>query len=66
VGMTEAELDTLLAPTGDAKNTHLAAIFGRALLTGEPEFWRFYPTLNLGVLLRDGKVAGISVTPVKG
>ena len=29
------------------------------------EAWRYYPSLNFGVFVHDGVVAGISVTPAK-
>lgn len=67
VGMTVAELDAIIDPQGDGAFQHDTFIFGRAVLGGaaEPEVWTYYPTLNLGVLIENGVVTGIAVTPVK-
>lgn len=67
VGMTEDELAEIIDPRGDGVFVHDTLIFGRAALGGatEPEIWTYYPTLNLGVLIENGLVAGIAVTPVK-
>lgn len=71
VGMSEADLKALLAPAGeDALKGELAYLLSRRSFggpDGQPlaeEEWTYYPTLNFGVLIVDGKVAGISVTPI--
>jgi hypothetical protein len=55
VGMTEADLNKILPPSG-AKT--------KLIKGGELEEWTYWSGLNMGVLLADGKVKGITVTPV--
>ncbi len=57
VGMAQSELDKIY-PTSKLPSVQL-------LRVGSLEEWKYYPGLNFGVCLRDGKVAGITVTPVK-
>jgi tetratricopeptide (TPR) repeat protein len=67
VGMDATDLDAMLASTGNQDANIETMVFGRAaFIEGAlPETWNYYPALNLGVLIEDGKVVGISVTPVK-
>jgi tetratricopeptide (TPR) repeat protein len=68
VGMTEEELITLIGGSGAQSTSNDAALLGRsAFIQGaDAEAWQYYPALNFGALLKDGKVIGLSVTPVKG
>lgn len=73
VGMTQAEFDALLSPAGGSElEPELAYVLSRRSFGGpdgqplEEENWIYYPTLNFGVLIEDGKVAGITVTPIAG
>ena len=71
VGMSEAELKALLEPAGgDEKlKAEVVRLLDRTSFGGgkkkpaKPESWLYYPTLNFGVLILDGLVAGITVTP---
>jgi tetratricopeptide (TPR) repeat protein len=73
VGMTEEELDAVLATAGGEKlAVQTLSLVGRwcfqQTAPGEApvmETWTYYPALNVGVFLVDGRVAGLSVTPVK-
>lgn len=73
IGMTEAELDTLLAPAGGAarlraRNVSLLDESSFQPTGTEPRAkleWRYFSTLNFGVAIRDGVVVGITVSPVK-
>jgi tetratricopeptide (TPR) repeat protein len=63
VGMTKAELSSLLDPAGDG------GVFKQLTFLAGPnlfELWTYYPGLNFGVLLEDGLVKGVTVTPVQG
>ncbi len=71
VGMTQEELNAVLAPAGgEALGPTMAYLLSRCSFGGpdgetlEEETWTFYPTLNFGVLIQDGVVTGISVTPI--
>ncbi len=73
VGMSEAELDAVLdAAGGERLRVQTLPLVGRwcfqgPAAQGQPvvESWRYYAALNLGVLVVDGTVTGLSVTPVK-
>lgn len=73
VGMTCAEFDAVLATAGGERLlTKPLPLVGRwcfqPVAEGEApmvEFWDYYPSLNIGVLMVDDRVAGLSVTPVK-
>lgn len=71
VGMSEAELNQLLAPAGGGGlGAEMSYLLSRRSFGGpegealEEETWTYYPTLNFGVLIENGVVTGISVTPV--
>ncbi len=68
VGMTETELNTLIAGSGAQSTSNKAALLGRSAFVegADAEEWQHYPALNFGALLKNGKVIGLSVTPVKG
>jgi tetratricopeptide (TPR) repeat protein len=55
VGMTEGQFSNILNPAGGVKR--------QLVKLAELEEWLYYPGLNMGVLMKDGKVAGITVTP---
>jgi hypothetical protein len=57
VGMSEDEFGKVLNPKGG-----LAKPLAKG---GQTEEWLYYPGLQLGVLIKDGKVAGITTTPVQ-
>lgn len=57
VGMSEDEFGKVLNPKGG-----LAKPLAKG---GQTEDWLYYPGLQLGVLIKDGKVAGITTTPVQ-
>jgi len=73
VGMSEAELDALLAPAGGSAGLK-AQTFSlqdrQNFLTEPPEGgflpWRYYAELEFGVMLENGVVSAIAVTPVEG
>ena len=62
VGVTEAELRQLLDPAGDGGVSEQVALLAGAAVF---EFWTYFPALNFGVLLSDGVVRGVTVTPVR-
>lgn len=72
VGQSEADFWALLQPAGGREKLGalaLAMFSTRSFLdeNGQPqeeEVWTYFPTLNFGVLFEEGKVKGISVTPV--
>jgi tetratricopeptide (TPR) repeat protein len=72
VGLGEADFWNLLAPAGGREQLggrSLALFSASSFLdaNGQPqeeEVWTYFPTLNFGVLLEEGQVKGISVTPV--
>jgi hypothetical protein len=72
VGMSEAEFWTLLQPAGgreklSAKALALFSVSSFTDANGQPQeeqIWTYFPTLNFGVWVVDGAIAGISVTPV--
>lgn len=72
VGMSEADFWTLLQPAGGREklNAMALALFSSCSFldaNGQPQeeqIWTYFPTLNFGVLVVDGAIAGISVTPV--
>jgi len=71
VGMSSEELDALLQPAGDwAQSDDYALLDRQSFLTEPPgdgfKLWRYYPMLDFGVLLEEGRVVAISVTPVRG
>lgn len=55
IGMSESELGGILNASDSVKKP-LSKF-------GQPEEWTYYPQLNLGVLIENGKVAAITVTP---
>lgn len=57
VGMTETDLKKFLDP---ASGEEVGLAKG-----GQVEEWTYWPDLNLGVLIEDGKVKAITVTPVE-
>lgn len=57
VGMTETDLKKILDPES-GEDIDLAK-------GGQTEEWTYWADLNLGVLIEDGKVKGITVTPVE-
>ena len=57
VGMTETDLKRILDPES-GEDIDLAK-------GGQTEEWTYWADLNLGVLIEDGKVKGITVTPVE-
>jgi tetratricopeptide (TPR) repeat protein len=71
VGMSEADLNALLAPAGGAAlGAEMVYLLSRRSFGGpdgapaEEENWTYFPTLNFGVLIENGVVTGISVTPI--
>lgn len=67
VGMSLEDLNRQLALAGGQSASVSTQLFGRTLMGDgtQIENWDYYPALNFGVLLEDGMVVGISVTPVK-
>lgn len=76
IGMTQTELAQLLSPAGGdgALQPQPASLLDRRALTppaetganaglAQEESWLFYPSLSLGVLIENGKINGLSVTP---
>lgn len=57
VGMSEADLSKWLNLEGGSERELIRG--------GDLEKWTYFGGLNMGVLMKDGKVAGITVTPVK-
>lgn len=57
VGMTEEEFGKILNPKGGVTKPLAKG--------GQTEEWLYYPALNMGVLIADGKVKGITVTAVE-
>jgi len=72
VGLSEDEFWSILLPAGGRENLQaraLALFSTRSFLDEnglpqEEEVWTYFPTLNFGVLIEEGMVKGISVTPV--
>lgn len=56
VGMSESDLDDILDPD-EAETIGLSKL-------GKPEEWRYYAGYYFGVLVENGKVTGITFTPV--
>ena len=57
-GMSKADLEKILNPkAGVEKNLAKG---------GDVEVWTYYPALNFGVFYKDDKVAGLTVTSIKG
>lgn len=56
VGMSETDLKKILDPESGVK-VNLAK-------GGDLEEWRYWSGLNLGILLEDGRVKGLTITPV--
>ena len=67
IGMSADELDALLTDSGDQSASIETLLLGRSLFrdNAPAEVWRYYPALNFGVLIEDGQVIGLSVTPVR-
>jgi hypothetical protein len=55
VGMSSAEFERVLNPAGGVNRMLVKA--------GALEEWLYYPGLNMGVLIKDKKVVGVTVTP---
>lgn len=71
VGMSEADFQALIAPAGGEKlGAEMSYLLSRRSFGGpdgapqEEEVWTYFPTLNFGVLIENGVITGISVTPV--
>lgn len=72
VGMSEDDFYALLEPAGGSSElgVQFLHLFSSRSFVGadgnpqEEEAWTAYPTLNFAVLIEDGQVRGISVTPV--
>lgn len=72
VGMSEDDFYALLEPAGGSSELGVQFLYlfsARSFVDAEgnaqeEETWTVYPTLNFAVLIRDGAVRGISVTPV--
>ncbi len=56
VGMSESDFGGILSIAGGTKK-----MLARG---GELEEWLYYPSINMGVLLADGKVKGITLSPI--
>lgn len=57
VGMTEADFNKIL----DLSKSVEKKVVGFSGI----ETWNFYPNLNFGVLRKDGRIAGVTVSPAK-
>lgn len=67
IGMAVSELDKLLEVTDKQSASIETMLLGRSIFreNAPAETWRYYPALNFGVLIEDGKIIGLSVTPVR-
>lgn len=56
VGMSEADLKKFLDPA--------SGVAVELAKGGDLEEWLYWPSLNMGILIQDGKVGGLTITPV--